>query len=294
MLLKCPQCHTHHRPDRRSDKLITKDGRYYRKSDRKWVQRYVCHTCKHRFSSASLSDCYHQKKRHWNSKVARLLTGSVSQREAARILKLNRKTIVRKFIFMGLRAKRELENLNLKQVRSSTIQFDDVETFEHTKCKPLSITMAVEEESRRILALEVSRMPAKGLLAKISVKKYGKRKDERPQARKRLLTTLTKLVTDKVLIKTDESTHYVNDIKKFFPNSEHRRFKGRRGCVVGQGELKKIGFDPIFSLNHTAAMSRYKISRLVRRTWTTTKKPERLDLHLALWAVAHNRSLGFG
>ena len=128
MLLKCPQCHTHHRPDRRSDKLITKDGRYYRKSDRKWVQRYVCHTSNHRFSSASFSDCCRQNKHQWKSKVAR----------------------------------------------------------------------------------------------------------------KRLLTALTKLVTGKVLVKTDERTHYVNDIKKFFPNSEHRRFKGRRGCVVEQGRLKSL------------------------------------------------------
>jgi hypothetical protein len=34
----------------------------------------------------------------------------------------------------------------------------------------------------------------------------------------------------------------------------------------GNGELKKIGFDPLFSFNHTAAMLRDSVSRLVRQT----------------------------
>jgi len=38
----------------------------------------------------------------------------------------------------------------------------------------------------------------------------------------------------------------------------HRTVKGRRGSIAGQGELKKIGFDPLFSLNHTCAMLRAK------------------------------------
>ncbi len=43
-------------------------------------------------------------------------------------------------------------------------------------------------------------------------------------------------------------------IKAILDPSSHQRFKGRRGCIVGQGELKVGGFDPLFSLNHTYAM----------------------------------------
>jgi hypothetical protein len=46
--------------------------------------------------------------------------------------------------------------------------------------------MAVEFKTRRILSYRVSRMPAKGLLAKMARKKYGFRKDERPKARREL------------------------------------------------------------------------------------------------------------
>lgn len=213
-------------------------------------------------------------------------------RETARVLKVNRKTVHRKLIFTGARAKELLETQNRQLGPVTAMQFDDMETFEHTKCKPISIALAVEEGTRRILGFEIARMPAKGLLAKVSVKKYGKRKDERPAARMRLFNRIRPFVMPGSLIKTDMSTFYPHDIKRVFKDCKHQEYKGRKSAVVGQGELKKIGFDPLFSLNHTAAMARYKISRLIRRTWNTTKKPEFLDLHFALMAVHHNQNLG--
>jgi len=40
--------------------------------------------------------------------------------------------------------------------------FDDMEAFEHSKCKPVSITVAVEEGGRLILKTSASQVPAKG------------------------------------------------------------------------------------------------------------------------------------
>lgn len=78
------------------------------------------------------------------------------------------------------------------------------------------------------------------------------------------------------------------DVKEFFPLFEHQRFKGRRGCVVGQGELKAGGYDPLFSLNHGFAMMRANINRLFRRTWNTTKRADMLGYHVAMYALYHN------
>ena len=272
-------------------KSIQKQGFYYRSSDRKKVQRFYCRECNHHFSVATFSKNYAQKKRHVNHKVARLLVGGVSQREAARILKLNRKTVVRKFIFMARESEKKLQSYNQRFSKASAIQFDDMETFEHTKCKPLSITLAVEEKTRRILGFEVSQMPAKGHLAAISRKKYGPRADLRKHARSNLFKRISPLVNPHSSIKSDENPHYPSDIKRFFPQGDYKTYKGRRGSIIGQGELKKIGFDPIFDLNHTCAMLRAKASRLFRRTWCTTKKPERLKNHLYLVALHHNREL---
>lgn len=212
-------------------------------------------------------------------------------RETARILKLNRKTVIRKMIHMGERAQLRLEVLNKKRQKSITVEFDDLETFEHTKCKPVSVSLAVEHKSRWILGYEVAQMPAKGLLVAKSLKRYGKRKDERPLARAKLFSRLQKYIWPNALIKSDENPHYLTDMKRFFPRARHQTFKGRKSSLGGQGELKKVGFDPLFSLNHTCAVLRYRTCRLIRKTWNTTKKKERLSLHLALIALHHNLNL---
>jgi hypothetical protein len=81
------------------------------------------------------------------------------------------------------------------------MQFDDVITFEHTKCKPLSIIMAIGAPERFILGLDVASMPANGKLAAISLKKYGKRKDERTKVRRELFQSLGSVVANGALIK---------------------------------------------------------------------------------------------
>ena len=171
------------------------------------------------------------------------------------------------------------------------MQFDDLETFEHSKCKPVSVIMAVEKSTRKILGFEVSQMPAKGHLAKIARKKYGYRRDDRWKGRRRLFLKLKPQLSEFAEIFSDQSPHFPEDVKRFFPNAFHRTTKGRRGCVVGQGELKAGGFDPIFSLNHTFAMLRANINRLVRKTWCTTKKIERLRDHIDIYVCYHNQKI---
>ncbi len=292
MELKCPTCQFKNNNDRNSNKNILKDGSYYRTSDRKRVQRYLCSRCLTRFSSSTLHDCYLQKKRHMNGLVARQLVAGISLRESARVLNLNRKTIARKMKFMAVRARKDLLALNKSKKLAIRVQFDDMETFEHTKCKPISVSLAIEAKSRRILGFEVAQMPAKGKLVHKSQRLYGRRKDHRSQARTKLFETLKPLVSPFAEITSDDNPHYPQAIKKHFPNAVHVRIKGGRSCATGQGELKKVSFDPIFSFNHTAAMARYRMSRLIRKTWCTSKCLQGIIDHFSLFAIFHNRSLG--
>ena len=291
IFIYCPKCKTAYKRARNSEQKIKKAGFFYRYSDRKSVQRYYCCACKKHFSSATLSDCLYQKKRQINSQVQRQLSAVVSFRETARVLKINRKTVVRKMIFLGLRAKKEMEVFNLEKPKAKEAFFDDLETFEHTKCKPVAIGLMVEGKTRRILGYNVARMPAKGLLAKISVKKYGKRIDERPKKRSILFNQMKGLIEKDALINSDECPYYFKYIQRYFPEARHQTFKGRASAIVGQGELKKVGYDPLFSINHTCATLRARVCRLIRRTWCTTKKVENLDLHLAIVCLHHNKNL---
>lgn len=268
-----------------------KAGFFKRKSDSRKIQRYRCFRCRRHFSGATLHPAFGQKKRQMNDRLRKLLCSGVSLRRSARLLHVSRTTISRKLIYLGTQARNDLELQNLEHPPCEIVEFDDQETFEHTKCKPLSITLAVASKTRRILGFEVAKMPAKGPLAKIAIKKYGRRKDERSRAREKLFSTLKPLVLPTGNFKSDENPHYPQDVKKHFPHGVHQTFKGQRGAITGQGELKKVRFDPLFSLNHTCAMTRANINRLFRKTWCTTKLPERLADHFAIYAVYHNSQL---
>lgn len=205
------------------------------------------------------------------------------------LLKCRYHTVTRKVSFLATQLAPELQRQFQFLPEIKNLQFDDMETMEHTKCKPLSITLAVDGETRRILGCSVSPIAAKGKLAKIALKKYGPRQSMRKKAREHLLKQLQPWVARNALIQTDQDPRYPSSIRKFFPEAEHRAYKGRRGCVVGQGELKRGGFDPLFTLNQTAAMLRANMNRLFRRSWNTTKKPERLMEHLILYSYFHNQ-----
>lgn len=290
MRVCCPNCHTESELSERSSQII-RFGQFKRKHDQKWIQRFFCKVCKRSFSTATSDPHFRQRKPELNSTISKLLCSKVSQRRVAWLLGINRKTVVRKFLLMGMLAKLSLSEFNRQFPRCNTIEFDDLETFEHTKLKPVSVTIAVEYKTRRILGFATSCMPAKGHLARRSVRKYGPRPDKRAKGRKLLFESLKPLLSDDVVIRSDQNPHYGNDVKANFPQSTHQTFPGRKSSNTGYGEIKKGGFDPLFSLNHTYAMYRDNINRLGRKTWCTTKKIERLDLHIALYSFFHNLRL---
>ena len=266
-------------------------GFFYRASDGSRHQRYRCKHCGKTCSDPTFTPSYRQRRRDLNPLIFGHLVSCITMRRSARLLKTNRKTVVRKFLILGRYSQEIIEASRSHFPTTKEVEFDDMETFEHTKLKPVSIIAMVESGSRRILGLEVAQMPAKGKLAKRSREKYGKRKDERRGARRALFSALKPHIAEEALVKSDQSPHYPNDVREYFPKARHQTYKGRRGCVVGQGELKAGGFDPLFTLNHTYAMFRDNIKRLSRKTWCTTKKIARLKLHLWMYAFYHNFEL---
>ena len=284
MKTHCPdsQCHS---------TQFRKYGTYYRPSDGKLVKRWRCNRCKLHFSSATYQKPYRQHKRRVNPEVFQLLSSGVSQRRIALLLNIHRTTVSRKLAFLARVSKERQHRFQLTLPKVSQVQFDDLITVEHTKCKPLAISLAVEAPSRRILGFEVSRIPASGLLAELSRRKYGQRPNERPLGMGNLLAKIGPALMKGVTFTSDEDPLYAALVRKRYPDSKHQRYPGGRGCVTGQGELKKLRFDPLFALNHTCAMLRANINRLFRRTWCTTKKKERLEQHLAVYMDFHNRIL---
>ena len=190
-----------------------------------------------------------------NSPLLKLLSSGVSMRRAAILLGVNRRTVERKLPFLASRC-RKLNERGIQKYKGRVynIQIDDLITKENSKLKPLSVTIAVDEDRRIILAVEVSQIPAFGHLSKFALKKYGHRKDEHFDGLTRLFQKITPIVSSEVVIKSDEHQRYPGFISAYLPKARHFAFKSKRGCVVGQGELKKVGFDPLFIVNLTSLM----------------------------------------
>lgn len=279
---------------------LVRNGFFFRSSDSRFISRFRCQVCSRSFSTARYSPCFLQKKRRLNEPLRRLLFSGVSQTRASWILKTNRKTIVRKLLFLAtqsnLRHEKFLESLGEAPKKLTHLQFDEMESFERSKLLPLSIPLIVLPESRKILAVDVCSMPAKGPLASLSRQKYGPRADERAETSIALLKSIQATLDPKgVQITTDQNPNYPGWIRAALGSSsgpvQHQTVQGRRGCVVGQGELKRGGRDPLFALNHTAAMLRANVNRLFRRTWCTTKRRDRLKAHLMIYIDFHNTVL---
>jgi hypothetical protein len=175
--------------------------------------------------------------------------------------------------------------------KTQHLQFDDLITTEHTKLKPLSITLAVDAKRRIILGTKVSRIPAFGHLAALSRRKYGKRISTHKIGLLELLEKISPYVDKKAKIESDEHHSYARAIMQFYPQANYIQHKGGRATIAGLGELKKLHRDPLFILNHTCAMLRANINRLIRKTWCTTKDPKRLQDHLDIYIAFHNEVL---
>ena len=285
--LGCPNSHCS------NTEYFKKDGHYFRRNDSRLVQRYQCLSCFKKFSNSTSQLEYRQQKRRVNHPLLKLFVSGVSQRRAALLININKNTVARKFDYLARKysAKNQAWLKNKEKHQITHVQFDDLVTIEHTKLKPLTVTSVVDTNSLQILSAKVGQIPSFGLVAKLSRDKYGKRVNEHPRCLSEAFDEIKDIVHPKALFESDEHYSYPPVVKAFFPEAIHIAYKGGRGCITGQGELKKLGFDPLFAINHTYAMFRANINRLVRRTWCTTKKAEKLQQHLDLYVWFHNQVL---
>ncbi len=335
-----PECHS---------QKITKSGFFPRQCDGKKVQRFKCKTCEKKFSTATGSQNYRLQKRDFHSSFIFLMASNVSQNRAALYFNVSRSTIAHRLKLLGAKCERaNAFHRSLMKNSLSRLQFDELITIEHTKCKPLSVGVAICKDTRWIIGTEVSKIPASGKLAKLALKKYGPRPNCREKGLQRLFEKMAPCLNTKAHIESDEYPTYARELAKAlakglseqlddldeedeklyqslrykrgkvkpekeefgkyrsflweFKSADEKRFnplisysykqhKGDKACVAGQGELKKKVFDPLFSINHTLAMLRANVNRLIRRSWNTTKKISSLEHHLSIYQYVHNKIL---
>ena len=278
----CPRC---------GAKGSVKHGCFHRCDDAQLIQRYRCKSCGKCHSSATHAPTYRQKRRRLNRLIEMDISSCSSQRRIAIKHGCDRKTVARKIVYLAGRARLRVNQRLSEQTTAECVLWDELITFEHSRLKPLSVAVMSCSATRRILTYGVAQIPASGQIAQRSVEKYGKRADRSASMRKQTLKNIKPYLLPEATLHSDEHARYGAEIKQILPGVTHIQHRSKRGSLTGQGELMRIGYDPLFGINHTLAMMRDNIKRLSRRTWCTTKKMSALDNVIAIYVNYHNTTL---
>ena len=275
----CPRC---------GDDRITRHGHFFRRDDSRRIPRFRCKGCSRTFSRAGYSLFYRHRHRRLNERIRLSLVNSGTLRGTARMLRIDKETVARHMILQAKIARHRHSKRRMIWQHATCVQFDDLHTIEHTKLKPVAVSLITDADRWNMIGIQVSRIPASGPHAWKSRERYGLRPDDSIAARERMMMDAIPYISPTALFVTDKHLDYPPLITKHFPNARHSTHHGARGSVTGHGELKNIGYDPLFCVNHQFATFRACLSRLVRRTWTTTKRLDRLEDHLMLLVDHYN------
>jgi hypothetical protein len=183
-----------------------------------------------------------------------------------------------------------LERKRCRNGLSGTFQLDELETFEHSRrLAPVTMPFLIARKSYFIVDLEAAALPCRGGLSPFYLKKkqeqelkFGKRTSGSRAAVTACFETLARVHPPEVplCVQTDRKTDYAPILRRVFGSRiSHERHDSR---------LRRDYQNPLFPINHTLAMARDGISRLVRRTWAASKLRERLRLHAWIWAAWRN------
>jgi len=278
---------------------FTRKGFFHRRCDGRAIQRFLCLHCQRGFSIQTFRLDYRLKKPALHLALFWLFVSKVTMRQSARVLACSRRTIAQRLDLLGAHCHEFLE-FSLAQARAKglklqgTFQLDELETFEHSRrLAPLTVPVLIERRSLFVLHAESAALPARGGLSN--------RDRARKQARERLLGKRTSGSRAAVarsfellrLLHAQASLVHVQTDKKHSYQAALRRLFGTR--LLHERISSKDPRDPtnpLFPINHTLAMLRDGVSRLVRRSWAGSKKRVKLDGHLWIWIAYRNYMRG--
>ncbi|MFQ5382758.1 MAG: hypothetical protein ACE5EF_14225 [Dehalococcoidia bacterium] len=281
-------------PSRTDGKPFTwhRKGTYPRKCDGRRIQRFRCTVCGHRFSAQSFRLDYRLHRPALTRPVLDLLVSKTTHRQTARVLGCDRKTVEHRLRLLG-RHCRAFHRRMLARCPglAGTFQFDELETFEtDRRLMPVTVPVLIERHSYFVVDLKTAPMGARGCRTEALrrkkaeyERKYGKRRNGSREAVRRTLTTLDRHLAP------GAKAHLQTDLKKTYRGLIRGVFGPRYGSHAQESSRRKRNYSNLlFPINHTLAMLRDGVSRLVRRSWGAAKKRVRLEDHLWVWLAWRN------
>lgn len=268
-------------------------GTYARKCDGRVVQRYRCKTCKLSFSEQTFRLDYRLRRPELDQPIFESFVSKVSHRQIARVLRTKRRTVERRIARYGSHSK-ELHALLLSGAKArltGSFSLDEAETFEtDRRLCPLTVPVLIERETRFVFHVESAPLPARKVSSPALERRkaarelaHGKRTNGSRAAVKRCFEVLKTSAAEKGALEI------VTDQKRTYPAILREVFGARElAHATTSSKAVRDTKNPLFAINHTLAMLRDGVSRLVRRTWAHAKTSERLLHHLWIYVGWRN------
>jgi hypothetical protein len=258
------------------------------------VQRFLCLECRRGFSIQTFRVDYRLRKPHLHLALFDDFVSKTTMRQSARLHGCTRRAVAHRLKLLGAHC-RAFHEARLEGARRSggirgVFQLDELETYENSRrLQPVTVPVLIERTSYFVLHAASATLPTRGgLTAKLREKKaererrFGKRRSGSRAAVRGAFHVLrrTHTTTAPITLHTDRKTSYVSYLAQVLGSRvRHERHSSKAARTYG---------NPLFPINHTLAMMRDGISRLVRRTWASSKLRERLEWHMWIWIVYRN------
>ena len=252
------------------------------------VPRFRCKSCRRTFSRQTFRHDYRDKRPQANAPLFRLLSSSVSLRQAARIVGLDIRSIVQKLAKSGRTCRGLLDNVEHRLPPGRTLILDEEESYEGSCIRTLTVPLLIDRDSTFVLAYDaapirrLARAGSQRRARQDHEERHGRRADRGHACVDDVVARVARKLPHggPVLVHTDEKPSYGPTLR--------RHFGSRLVHVRTSSKVARDGANPLAPINRAIAMGRDNCARLRRDTWSGTKKRDFLVSQLHLFAAYVN------
>ncbi len=281
-----PDCRAHRHP---TAGVFLRDGFYHPHCRSHRVPRFRCRLCGRCFSRQTFrADC-RQKKPSINAACLDLMVACVGLRQAARVLKVARRTVERRFAWLARHAATFQTNRLAAARLDGPFQLDEMESFEGNRYQPVTVPVLIERRSLFLVATAVGPLRRKGRLTPQQARRraehearHGRRPSHSRAAVQQVLARLRPLLPPPAPLVLE------SDHKPLYGRLGRQLFGERFVWRPYSASARRDRANPLFPINHTNARLRHFLARLRRRTWCVSKRRDRLQAHLSMTALWSN------
>lgn len=270
----CPHCS--------SDK-VSYSGKYKRKRSRHLIQRYKCSQCNKTFSDQTCSQTFRQKRPEINSKILELSCSKMGIRKLAKAVKASKNTVQSRIKFLSNLCD-EFQNKYMSKWKiKPQFQFDEMESYEHSKHATIGIPVIVEKNSHFLVGAVAQYVKSRSQYPTLRDKHNSAHENEIQEKDKIIKEQLKLCRTMKpqgrIIIDTDGDNTYPKYIKEVFGN------ESVHSVYISGDDVNKT---KLFPVNNMCGCLRDDVAMLLRRTRNGCKNISMLSARLSIYKFFSN------